>query len=213
MLDHLNFNDPPQSAVNTGAIWFKVLSSPSVGTFKQLLSQTDAHAGRAIFWLFLSGGFSGLIAGMLQTILPASMVREVSSQVNAGQVSSGAILWSFIFAVLLSIGLPLAALVNTGLIQIIIRLFGGKTSFSQLLFAYAAYQAPLVLILSLVAAVPLLSWLCPLILVYWLLLAITATTAASGLKTGKAFVCLLSPLAFIGVLGVCAVVMMLTSVI
>ena len=210
MLDNFELAEAPAPAsLSTGEVWFRALSSPKVETFKKLILQEDSPARKALYWLFIAGGFGGLLAGLLA----AAFNQGVRNPSPAGEISSGAVLGALLGAALFSIGAPLITVINTWLIQLIVRRLGGKTNFTQLLFAFAIYQAPLLLLICILVAIPTIGCLVVPLTGYWLVLSVLAVQAACELDMGKAVLCSLAPFGLGGVFGVCALLLALTSAI
>jgi hypothetical protein len=211
MFDDLSLDFEAPIKLSTGEIWFKALSSPRVESYRQFINQEDSSAGTTLYWLFLAGGFGGLAAGLLQAAFNSHSFFGLVNISNGGEVSSGAILWAFFGALLFSVGVPLVTLINTGLIQIIIRAFGDRVSFERLLYVFAAYQAPLGLLICFIGGIPTLGCVSLPLLVYWLVLGVVAIRSVSQLEIGKAIVCTLAPLGLGGMMGICAVVVLVLS--
>jgi hypothetical protein len=204
-------SEPVPKNRSSGEVWLKALSSPRVETLKHLIIQERSPLGKGLYWLFLTGGFGGLLAGLLRATFNQGWLFGLTNPSPAGDISSSAILGAFFGAILFSIGVPLITLVNTWLIQMIVRRLGGETSFSRLLFAFAVYQAPLGLLICTLIAIPTIGCLALPLMVYWLVLSVLAVKAACEVDTGKAILCNLAPFGSGAVFGVCMLAFTLST--
>lgn len=200
-------------------VWLQVLTRPSVATFEKLAGSPNASAARAVLWTFLSAlvGYGG--AGLLQLAarnwsyllalekdhlggalatsfsmlfcgpppVAAFMIFRLASVTDQTQTLPGLGL-TLPVAVAAVIGLLLSATVTHALA----RTLGGTGTYTQLLYAFAAYLAPLTLVMSMVSVLPVVNYLAVPLALYGLalnMLAIKAvhrfgwseTVASSGL--------------------------------
>jgi hypothetical protein len=195
--------------LSTGEIWFKALSSPKVETYQQISDQPSASIGKALYWLFLAGGFGGLIAGLIQTAYNTDLFFGMASLDISEEFSTRGIIWSFLGTIIFAIGVPLVTLINAGLVKFVARLFGGKADYGKLVYVFAAYQAPLGLLICIIGGIPVLGCLGVPMVFYWLFLGVVVTRLTCKLAVAKALICSMAPILITGILGICAVVSML----
>lgn len=214
MFDELSLYHPPsQIGLSTGEVWFKALSSPRIESFQQIVSLPDMTIGKALQWLFLAGGFGGLAAGLLQAAFNTNSFFGLSGMNNSGVVSADAIIGAFLGAVFFSVGLPFITLLNAGVVYITAKALGGKARYTELLFGFAAYQAPLVLLLCFLGAIPTIGCLSIPLIVYGMVLGVVVVRVVCEFETGKALLCNLAPVGVGGMFGVCVLFVALVSTI
>lgn len=211
MLEDLSLTQTTPAKSSSLELWFKALTSPTIETYQQIFNHPDASLGKALYWLFLTGGFGGLIASLIQSNFNTNAFFGVSGFQLAESISSSAIIWAFLSAILFSIGVPLITLINTALVRFAARWFGGKPNYARLLFAFAAYQAPLGLLICFIGGIPTLGCVAVPMIFYWLFLGVQVTQATCGMGAGKAVVCILSPFAMGAVFSICALAGMLAT--
>jgi len=197
--------------LSTGEIWLKALTSLRTKSYQKIIDQPNASLGKGLYWLFLAGGFGGLFAGLVQTAFNSDVFFGMVRLGMSEEFSSNGIIWSFLGAIVFALGLPLVTLVNAALVKIIARMFGGKTDFSRLVYAFAAYQAPLGLLICIIGGIPTLGCLGAPLVVYWFILGIVVTRSACKLGVGKALLCNLAPFLIAGLLGICLIVVLFGS--
>jgi hypothetical protein len=211
MLEDLNLSQTASARSGSLELWFKALTSPTIQTYQQIFNHPDASLGKALYWLFLTGGFGGLIASLVQSAFNTNSFLGLSGFQISESISSSAVIWAFLSAGLFAVGVPLITLINTGLVRLAARGFGEKPSYSKLFFAFAAYQAPLGLLICLIGGIPTLGCIALPMTIYWLLLGVQVTRAACDLGAGKAVICILSPFAMGAVFSFCVMVGMLAT--
>ena len=140
-------------------VWISAITEPSSKTFENILRDPSASARRAYGWIFFSSLFGFFITFLLQIIINKKEFDTLG-------VNPSAPLALGIFGGILLCAAPLASIfavigvmINTGLTQWIATGLGGKGSFSQLVYAVAAFTAPITLISSLIAPIPLLNFI------------------------------------------------------
>ena len=197
--------------LSTGEIWFKALTSLKAISYQKIIDQPNASLGKALYWLFLAGGFGGLIAGLVQTAFNTDMFFGIARLGMSEEFSSNGIIWSFLGAIVFAIGLPLVTLMNAALVKIFARIFGGKTDYGKLVYAFSAYQAPLGLVICIIGGIPTLGCLGAPLVVYWFILGILVTRSVCNIGVGKALICNLAPFLIVGLLGICLVAVLFGS--
>jgi len=163
---------PPKSTggLSWSEIWTQALTRPSVMTFENLINQPQATRQRAYKWVFLSTLVGGTVATMAEWL--------------RGQ-SPHWLQWAGIpiLALLAVIALILAA----GVTQWVARAIGGTGNSTQLVYAFATFNAPMSVATGFVFGTILLL---PLSL-YGLILTVIAVKAVHRFSWGKAVVSVL----------------------
>jgi hypothetical protein len=200
----------PARALTWMDVWVSAITEPSSRTFENILRDPGASARRAYGWVFFSSLFGFFISFLLQIVLNKEVLDTLG-------VDPTAPLALGIFGGILLCAGPLASLfavigviINSGLTQWIATGLGGKGNFSQLVYAVAAFTAPITLISSFVAAIPLVNLISIFLGLYALVLNIIAIKAANRFGYGSAIVTLL--LLWVGAAVVMAFIVAMTLV-
>lgn len=168
--NHLVDNLPYQSWYRA---WLNVLFKPGKETFLAIVDSSGSNRGRYFLWIF--AGSLGLASSLAYIFGPMAIGPKASSwrTVSIAEIS---------FQVLtLAIGIVLGFIVVSYSLHIFTSMFSGEGTFSQLIYAFAAYQSPLMLIIALqLVIVPSLS-LTLLILGYGIFLTVIAVHAVKKL--------------------------------
>ena len=180
-------------------VWISALTKPSVETYESLVRDPGASANKAYGWVFICALIGYAISSVISLAIGALFETSSIAGFNTGALF-GSSLFALvccvpIFAILAVVGL----IINSGLTQFVARILGGTGTYSELVYANAAYTAPLSLVSSIVGAIPFVN-LClgiPLA-IYYLVLAVIATNAVNKFGWGKAvFSALIVPVAII----------------
>ncbi len=170
-------------------VWISALTKPSVETYEGLVRDPGASANKAYLWVFICAligyALSSLISLAIGALFETSSIPGFETSALFGSSLIALVCCVPIFAILAVVGL----IINSGLTQLIARALGGTGTYSELVYANAAYTAPLSLVSSIVGAIPFVN-LClgiPLA-VYYIVLAVIATNAVNRFGWGKAVV-------------------------
>lgn len=172
--------------------WWLALTSPRTSTYKRLVGDPKATLRRGAIWILVSlaiAQFINLIAA-----LPRSQTPE----------------WIF---KLMLYGVPcITILVATGIFlyvgvaQFIAGAFGGRGTFSQLVYAISAYFAPITILGALVVLIPIVRYLAIPLFLYSLVLQLIAIKTVYQFDWGHAIttgliLTLLVAILYFGMLG------------
>ncbi len=170
-------------------IWKMALTRPTVETFTLLAHAPGISSRRAHLWIFLSALVGSILAGAVSTFF---------SILLGGQASTGPSQFDLL---LLAPFIGLVALVlfiiGVGIELLCAHALGGKGIYLRLAYAMATFVAPLLVIGSILSAIPLLNVTNGPIVLYGTWLSIVAVRAITHLTWPKA---LLSLALTIGVL-------------
>lgn len=167
-------------------IWLSTLVSPNVENFRSILGDPRLSARRALGWIF---------AVMVVTLLPVEillMVLLFSTGQNAYHPAFllGVLAFSLVGLLLAGALQALIFATITSVWHTVAMLFGGNGKLEELLFATAAYNAPLLLVWSIIAFVanflPLCGILAVPLFVYQLVLLVNALRAVYDFTTTRA---------------------------
>ena len=184
----------------------KALTQPNVATYEQIANDAPPEStSKAFTWIFAASIISGLIgvagAFIFGNATRVSNVSGVNPALFAGTSSTVGLICIPIVGLLA----VLVTALFVGISHVIARALGGTGTYNKLLYATAAYSAPLQMVYSVIGLVPVLGSCVNLILgIYGLVLNVTAVKAVHQFDWGKAI--LSSVVIWIGVLVIVAVV-------
>jgi hypothetical protein len=203
---------PGQQPVQASLSWWQTMimavTQPREATFQRIAFDANASAGRGYLWVFLSSLFSALVLIPASFILNPMFVRALSDlgSRNQGQallVVTGLMICLVPFSGLIAaIGLAIQA----ALIQICARIFSGQGEYSRLVYAMAAYYAPLGVVSAAINLIPFLGGCISIFLsIYLLVLTVLATKAVNRFETtGAAVAAVLLP-AVVFIILICCI--------
>lgn len=182
----------PQSVVQ---VWMNALTKPNEQTFADLAASPNAKSTTAFLWVFIGSLVNALFASLVQ----GAIMRQVMQQYGNGQFNFGGTgMGSRLITIVC--GAPIAAVISvvmfalvTGIVQFLAKSFGGRGTFDQLAYTFAAITTPFALIsgiLTLLSAIPFVGLCFGLISLvaglYVLFLQVLAVKAVNQLDWGRA---------------------------
>ena len=188
------------------ATWMKAVTRPNEQTFAELAASASGKATTAYLWLFIGS----LVNFFLVSFVQGGSMRQAFQQLGLGdQVPApgfGATLISSIC------GAPIGAVIGVAVfavmvavVQWIAKMMGGRGSYEQLLYVFAAVLTPFYFVsavLSLLGAIPFVGLCFGLVSLglglYVLYLEVLAVKAVNQFGWGQAAGALLLPLVVIG---------------
>lgn len=189
--------------------WRAALTRPSVATYTDLLLDPRAGLGRAVAWLFVSALFAYLIGMAFQTLLfpsaLAEVIREAGETAPAGLRSTPGLLLALSLACTPFVAAFAVAsyLVGFGLVHFVASALGSQGSYTQVVYAHAAYIAPLGMLTTVLGMVPLVNCLTLPLALYGFSLQLMALKASTRLSWGRV----------LAVLGILALLVTLVAVV
>lgn len=178
---------PPSAPQPIYEIWMDALIKPNVETYQGFGRHPNASAMRGFLWLFLAYLISTLISVMGAAFLGS--LSTILGDQGPGAAPGFAGLSGLTLLCLAPLGAVfgvLALAIIAGISNLIARAVGGTGSFGQLVYAFAAYLAPLTIISSVLGIVPLLNCVTIPLGFYGLFLNILAIKAVHDISWGKA---------------------------
>ena len=145
--------------------WRAALTRPSVATYTDLLLDPRASLVRAVAWLFVSALIAYLVGIAFQMLLfPSALtdiVREAGETAPPGLESTPGLLLELSLACTPFIAAFAVAsyLAGFGLVHFVASALGSQGSYTQVVYAHAAYIAPLGMLTTLLGMVPLVNCL------------------------------------------------------
>lgn len=159
--------------------WIKALTRPSVATYEEIVNDPNAGPRRAITWMIACS----LLGVIFYIIFGYMFGIDAIMRMDEALESMLLVFLCFVpFMIFVSI---LEVVINSGISQLIAKLLGGTGTFSKLIYAFAAYQAPLTLI-RFINGIPLIKILYMPLLLYGIFLSIIALKAVHKFGWGRA---------------------------
>ena len=165
----INQDDLARPALPWARIWLAAVTRPTVATYQELARQP--HVGSLDAWIWLFG--SSFLSGLLISLRPV-FVRPAFDQ--------GLALAIPIFAIIAVLAWASFAVCT----QRIARLFKGGGTFQSLIYVFAAFNAPLMLLASGLSLTPRSGLVLIALYFYWLVLYSIAVQGAHQFSWMKA---------------------------
>ena len=185
---------PPAGPTSMFQTWMNAVTKPNEATYAAIASSPGAKATTAFLWVFIGS----LIQSFLAFLVQGAVFRRMLEQQGYGnQLPTG----GFAFrAITVICGAPIFAVITvvffaigTALIQWVAKMFGGRGTFDQMAYVFAAIAAPAAIVsgvFSLLGAIPFIGAcfgiLAGFVGLYVLVLEIMATKAVNGFGYGQA---------------------------
>ena len=196
MNDQMNISMSPSPSESTSflQVWMQALTKASEQTFVRIANLPNTKASVAYLWVFLTS----LVQIFFLFLVQGSLVRQalVQQGYDIGVLGSG----TETTLIALICGTPILAVASVvffavvvAIIQWVARMFGGRGTFNQMAYAYAAIAAPFALLrtaLALLAVIPYVGfcfgWIGVLALLYVVILQVIAVKAVNQFGWGQA---------------------------
>jgi hypothetical protein len=179
-------------------VWLTVLASFDIESYKEILEDPEAGAGRGFEWVAYAGIISGLLAPL--SILNNPAIAELKNMPEFDGVfgsmgmTAFLVFLAFALALITPIISVLGLALGAGIQNVLAVFFGGNGDYSRTVYALAAYLAPMTIIIALVGIVPLVGQcLTGLISLYHIILNVRALRAAHSISAWQALGVILSP--------------------
>lgn len=198
--DEIEISGEPMTMFET---WMKAVTSPSEASYIQIISDPTMSAGKAYGWLALSSVIGGIVL-----VIGQSLFGLASGLGIEGILSS---FLSLIFVIPIGIVISMVgATIITGISTGVAKILGGEGSFTELLYATAAYSSPIGIVSSIFSAIPIVNLIAIPISFYALFLNIIAVKATHQFGWGKAIASSVVIYIFLFVLLAICVIIFLT---
>jgi len=171
--------------------WRAALTQPSVATYTDLLLDPRLSLGRAAAWLFTASLLAYLLGVVLQaTLFPGTLVdviREASETGPQGfQATPGVLLIFSLACTPFMAAMFLGTyLLGFALLHFIASALGSQGSYAELVYAHAAYLAPLTLLGAILGMIPVVNCLTLPLGLYSIGLQLLALKAATRMTWGR----------------------------
>ena len=164
---------PVEPPLSRWEVWTSAILHPSVATFERLVSNPAATGGRAALnWIYVSALLYYAIYRFARILYDPESAREPVAMLG-GIAGAAFLLW-------------LGLVISIWITQAIARRLGGTGANPKLIYAVAAYLAPLITIVALIRPFPYVSLLVFPLVIYGLALNVMAVKAVNQFGWGKA---------------------------
>jgi hypothetical protein len=193
-----DYSEIPESSTTTSyswlGAWTAALRRPSVEVYESLLDDPAASLGRAVTWLFaasLAGyAISGLLeAAYFQFASKPDLLNSIATAEGIDPQLASTILNNLWLAILClvplgSVAFVMGQLIYAGVLHFALSAFGGQETYADLVYALAAYTAPITLVSTLLGIIPCVNFLTLPLGIYSVFLHFLAAKSASRLGWG-----------------------------
>ena len=201
--------------------WVKVLSSPGEEVFVAEREKSSATLRTALVWVFLASVIAAIL-GVLQSLVFSSAMgsmgqfaRLLPAELQGGfevMSQTGATGGTFGSLALIIVG-PIGFLIGVGIYHVTASILGGRGQYGRYAYLSATFNAPLLIVSSLLGFVPIAGSCISLTLpIYQFVLAYFAIKAEYGLSQGRAIVAVVAPLLIVLIVVGCLIVVIFGAV-
>lgn len=195
----LSKSKKPLRSYSTLDVWATVLTAQDEKSYADILKDPEMGLGRAFTWTAISGIVAAL-AVPLQLMFNPQIVQlldmpEFQNAFGSIESASAMLIITGIAVIISPIGSVINLALGGGLMHLIAMAFGGGGNYTRTVYAVAAFLAPMTIITSLLAAIPLIGQCLTFPLgIYNLVLNVRALKAAHDLSNGAAIGVIFAPL-------------------
>lgn len=158
-------------------VWVQVIAQPDVQVYRALLGDPGVSGLRTYTWLLVGSTLAFIIQFFISKTFNVNFTQEIYSGLP--------VLALFLCAPAAGVAAVTGGTVVTGIQHITALLLGGTGDYPDLIYLYAAFTVPLLLIYSVLAVVPCLTWV---IIPYALALNVIAVEAVYDFGWTKAMI-------------------------
>lgn len=177
-----------EGKLNWFEVWKKAITKPQPETFSELASNETKHLQTAIIWVSISAVITSILTSFNRS--SANQAIELFSEyteIDPSYFASGPNVFGSFLAIPISIVFGvIAAFAFAGIVHFISKMLGGEGDFAEFFYSVAAFQAPLSILTSFLALIPLIGCLNIFIAFYMLYLLMQAVRGIHLLDSGKA---------------------------
>jgi len=191
--DNAPLSPEPSGLSSWFSTWMEAITKPNQQTFARLAASPNAKMTTAFLWVFLGSLVNFFFASLVQGAVMGQMMQQFGIENVPVRSLGGGILYAIC-------GAPVGAVISvvffalfTGVVQWVAKMFGGKGTFEQLAYVFAAITVPFTLIssvLTLLSAIPYIGMCFGLLTfaagIYVLVLEVLAVQGVNHLGVGQA---------------------------
>lgn len=181
------FDSTPAAPEPFYKVWLKAVTKPNEQTYAEIANSSGASPTKAYLWLAISYIFTFFVSMLVFSFSSSSQYGDF------GEALGGSV-------IVLICGAPIGAVIGlliyaleVAIVQWVAKLFKGTGSYNQLIYAFAAFTAPLTLVSGVLSAFSLIPFigLCFSIIsigigLYSIFLMITAVKGVNKFGWGEA---------------------------
>ncbi len=197
----VSFSNPP---IPWSEAMVNAMTKPAPSTFADLAHNPSANITTGLGWIFAFSALGSVLSVILGLILGAS-----SNLSTSGISTSAAGVSRLCIAPLAGILSVIGFVISTGLQNIIAKAIGGTGTYEQLVYAEAAFTAPIGVITSILSVIPVVNLLNLPLALYRLVLSASAIKGVHNFGWGKAVAALIVIPIFLTILIAVAIVLLL----
>lgn len=155
--DNIPMSPEPSGFSSWLSTWIEAATKPNEMTYAKLASSPNAKMSTAFLWVFIGSLVNFFVVSLVQGAVMAQMMQQFDFQEMPVRTLGGGFLSALC-------GAPVGAVVSviffaifTGVVQWVAKMFGGRGTFEQLAYVFAAITVPFTLVssvLTLFAAIP-----------------------------------------------------------
>ncbi len=186
----LDIEAQPSPSMPWYNVWIDALFQPSIKTYEDLAHSPDAAGEKPYLWMALSTLVGVTPVALLQLLCQLSSLLTLASPDGGAGAIAGTIVLLVVCFGLLVIPVALVALwfvIGTGVTHLLARAFGGKGTYRQLAYVFAAYAAPMGIAIMLLNMIPCVGPMIVFFLgIYGTVLSVIAVEAVHQIGWGAA---------------------------
>jgi len=176
---------------STFQVWMMALTKPNEETYSRIIRDPGAGVGRAIVWLIVTALIGTTISVVSNAIFGGFSNSSQLAELKELFPESQELIKNL--PIFLAICIPASVIISliiffvqTGVLHFIAGALGGNGSYSDMIYAFAAFSSPYTLVYSLIAAIPIVQCFSFLLGFYALYLGILAIKVVHRFDWGKA---------------------------
>ena len=178
-------------------VWGTALMAQDEKSYADLLIDPKMGLGRAFSWIAIAG-FVSALAVPLQLMFNPQIVQQMGQPELQQIFRSGDTSMLIFITIFAAVVAPIASVINLaisgGLQNFLAMFFGGGGNYTRTVYALAAFLAPMTMVTSFLAAIPLVGQCLAIPLGFYnLVLNVRALKAAHSLTNGAAIGVVLAP--------------------
>lgn len=170
--------------------WIMALTQPYENTYARLIRDPKAGFGKAVLWVFVTNliGYSilslaNLALGGLSVLSRFSELKEFMP--DYPYLLGGSMLASLLCIPVWTVVGLVIFLVHTSIVHFVAGALGGNGTYSELVYAFAAFTAPFALIYDILMTIPIIQCFAIFTAFYAMFLSIVALKTVHRFSWGK----------------------------
>lgn len=176
----------PAASRSWSDIWISALTKPSVETYEGIISDPDASPNRGYKWVFLAGLVASVVTFLISAVITGLAGADAAEAYGLGALAGGSLLQLFCIAPFAAVMSVIGLIISAGVTQFFASALGGTGTYSKLVYALAAYAAPLSLITAVISPIPGVNCLAIPLGFFGLVLNVIANKAVNQFSWGRA---------------------------